>query len=228
MDNVHEDYSKHDLKGVFKDRTDAGVQLADMLLELSDSGAMIFALPPGGVPVGVEIARLLHLRMDAAAVWEIYSPNDPQLIIGVVGPDETLIIDDALASSKGLSEDLYRSAVEQARQSVLWRDELYRQGEPYPNLEGKTVILVDEGVAEPIGLLALIKFARSKNARKVVVAVPTATARALEILAEKADEVYCLNVRTQGDFSVSEAYREWREVDERDAMLALRSMVEDA
>jgi len=118
--------------------------------------------------------------------------------------------------------------VERARQSVLWRDELYRQGEPYPNLEGKTVILVDEGVAEPIGLLALIKFARSKNARMVMVAVPTATARALEILAEKADEVYCLNVRSQGDFSVSEAYREWREVDERDAMLALRSMVEDA
>lgn len=227
MDNVHEDYSKHDLKGVFKDRTDAGVQLADMLLELSDSGAMIFVLPPGGVPVGVEIARLLRLRMEVAVVWEIRSPNDPQLIIGVVGPEETLIIDDALASSKGLPEDLYRSAVERANQSVLWREELYREGRPYPNLEGKTVILVDEGVGEPVGLLALIKFARNKNARKVVVAVPTATSRALEILAEKADDVYCLNLRSHGDYSISEAYREWREVNEKDASLALRSMIDD-
>ncbi len=218
-----EDFSMRDRKAVFVNREDAGVQLAEMLAEFSNSGAIVFALGPGAVPVAAETSRVLSLRLSILPTSDIASPLDPERVIGAMGPDDSLVIDET-QSAIGMPEDVYRATLEKARRAVMWREELLRNNLPYPDMRGRVAILVDEGMGTPYGVLAAIRFLTQKGVRKVVVAMPTATARAFEILRIKGIEVRCLNVQSGPEFSVAQAYQEYREIHEEEAAMIVRSM----
>ncbi|MGD1060864.1 MAG: hypothetical protein ABR879_05350 [Methanomassiliicoccales archaeon] len=222
MRGVTEDISKRNAEGVFQDRRDAALQLADLLSDYSNSGAVVLVLPPEGVEVGVEIARLLFLRFDVVIVREIVSPEDTTMVFGAMAPDDVMITDETMSNMTNLPEDVYRRALSTAKQAVAWRVDQYRGPGTGPELRGKTAILVSDGMANPVRMLAAVKYARKRGAASIVVAVPTATARALEALREKADDIRCVNVHYKGEFSLGLAYRTNSAQTERDAVAAYR------
>lgn len=222
MRGVTEDISKADMEGVFQDRRDAALQLADLLSDYSGSNAIVLALAPKGVDIAIEMARLLFLRLDVIIVREIVSPDDATVVFGAMAPDDVMATDETMADMTNLPEDVYRTALDTARQAVAWRVDQYRGPGTGPELSGRTAILVSDGIANPVGMLAAVKFARKKGATRVVVAVPTATARALEALREKADDIRCVNVHHKGVFSVNKAYKVTNGWTEKDAVVAFR------
>jgi len=222
MRGVDEILSDRDADGVFQDRRDAAFQLADMLSDFSSSSAVVLVLPPEGVDVGIEVSRLLFLPLDAIVVRDIVSPDDPGKVLGAMAPDDTIVADDTAVDMTTLPEDLYRKALEKARQTLAWRIDQYRESGSAPQLSKRTVIFVTDGLAGPVRMLAAIKYARKRGASRIVVAVPTATARALEALREKADDIRCISVHTKGEFSVARAYRTPYEANESDAIAAFR------
>ncbi len=223
MEWVSEDLNLREKTRVFKDRKDAGLQLAESLMSYSASGAMVFSIPAGGVQVAAEVCRLLSLRMDALVVRKIQMPDDPEAGIGAVGPNGTVVLNDYIIEVAHLAHEVIERQIERAKQSVSYREGLFRKSAPYPNMNGKTIVLIDDGLASGFTMLAAIKFVRSRGAKKVVVAVPTGSERAVEMVKEKADEVHCLNVRSAPFFAVADAYKYWYDLTDDEALSVLKA-----
>jgi len=222
MDWVFEDLDLRDRTRVFKDRKDAGMQLADSLMTYNGSGALVFAIPAGGIPVAAEVCRVLSLALDVIVVRKIQFPDNPEAGFGAAGPDGSVVLNDYLMEVERMSPGVVDEQSRKARQSVEWREQLFRNGASYPLMKDRTVILIDDGLASGFTMLAAIKFVRSRGARKVVVAVPTGSGRAVELVHERADEVHCLNVRSQPFFAVADAYKYWYDLTDEEALSILR------
>ncbi len=223
MNQVSEELGLRDREHVFRDRRDAGILLAEMLREYGGSNAYILAIPAGGVPVAKEMARLLSLRLDVAIARKVQLPDEPEAGFGAIGPDDVLVLNDDLIKDARLTQDVIEKQVLKARQSVRWREEIFRQNQPYPDLKRKIVIIVDDGLASGYTMLAVIRFARERGASKVIVAVPTASERGAEMMLQEADEVYVLNIRSGPVFAVAEAYEHWNDVSDEEALSILQT-----
>jgi len=223
MEWVFEDLDFRERTRVFKDREDAGTQLADSLMDYLGSDAKVFAIPSGGVPVGAEVCRILNLPLDVIVVRKIQFPDNPEAGFGAVGPDGAAVLNDYLMEVQSMSHVVVEEQTRKAQQSVEWREQYFRQGRSYPAMREGKVILIDDGLASGFTMLAAIKFVRSRGARKVVVAVPTGSGRAVEMVREKADELHCLNIRNQPLYAVAEAYKNWYDLTDEEALSILRA-----
>lgn len=210
--------------GVFADRRDAGRRLAELLLPLAGTDAVVLAIPSGGVPVAAELARTLGLPLDVAVVSKVTLPWNTEVGCGAVAFDGSSLLDRPFADQVGLSDQSYRRAVEQAREKVKRRLALYRSARPAVPLEGRTAVLVDDGVASGATLQLAAQAVRRAGAAKVLIAVPTGLKRSLEALDAVAEGVYCANVRSHSSFSVARAYRDWHDEDEEDVARWLASL----
>ena len=213
-----------DREHVFRHRKDAGILLAEMLREYVGGNAYILAIPAGGVPVAGELARLLSLRLEVAIARKVQMPNEPEAGFGAIGPDDVLVLNDDLIKDANLTQDIIEKQVMKARQSVRWREEIFRENQPYPELKRKIVIIVDDGLASGYTMLAVIRFARESGAAKVIVAVPTASERAAEMMLQEADEVYVLNIRSGPVFAVADAYEDWSDISDDEALSILQTL----
>jgi putative phosphoribosyl transferase len=223
MYQVTEDIGLRNREHVFRDRRDAGILLAEMLREYGGGNAYILAIPTGGVPVAREVSRLLGLKFDVAIARKVQLPDEPEAGFGAVGPDDVLVLNDDLMKERKLTQDIIERQVRKATQSVRWREEIFRENAPYPDLKRKTVIIIDDGLASGFTMLAIIRFARDRGANKVVVAVPTASERAAEMLLQEADEVYVLNIRGGMVFAVADAYEDWYDIGDEEALSILQT-----
>jgi putative phosphoribosyl transferase len=221
--DVIQDFYMRDKTQVFRDRREAGGALAESLSKYASSDAIIMAIPSGGVPVAAEVSKLLQLRLEVVVVRKIQFPKDPEAGFGAVGPDGSIVLNDYLLETSRMSHVVTEEQIAKARMAVNFREQMFRGGEPYPDLTGKVVILVDDGLASGFTMLAAIDFVRSRAAKKVVVAVPTGSERAVELVMEKADEVHCLNMRSAPFFAVADAYKHWYDVSEEEALAILRA-----
>jgi putative phosphoribosyl transferase len=220
---VIEDLGLHNRENVFRDRRDAGIQLAEILREYSNGNAYILAIPAGGIPVAKEVARLLCLNLDVAIARKIQLPDEPEAGYGAIGPDDVLVLNDELMNERHLTQDIIERQVEKAKQSVRWREEIFRENAPYPDLKGKIVIIIDDGLASGYTMLAVVRFARERGASKVIVAIPTASERAAEMMLQEADEVYVLNIRVGAIFAVADAYEQWNDIGDEEALSSLQT-----
>ncbi|MDD1746974.1 MAG: hypothetical protein LUQ16_04350 [Methanomassiliicoccales archaeon] len=223
LEDVVQDFNLRERTQVFKDRRDAGGALAESLLEYASTDVVVMAIPSGGVPVAAEICQMLSLKMDVLVVRKVQFPKDSEAGFGAVGPNDIIVLNDYLIESARLSHVVTEGQIAKARMGLNFREQMFRGGEPYPDLGGKTVILVDDGLASGFTMLAAIKFVRSKGARKVVVAVPTGSERSVELVLEQADEVHCLNIRSAPFYAVADAYKHWYDVSEEEALAIIRS-----
>ena len=223
MYQVTEDLGLRDREHVFRDRRDAGILLAEMLRDYGESNAFILAIPAGGVPVAKEVSRLLGLRLDVAIARKVQLPDELEAGFGAIGPDDVLVLNDDLIKERRLTQDIIERQVRKATQSVRWREEIFRENAPYPDLKRKTVIIIDDGLASGFTVLAIIRFAREHGASKVIVAVPTASERAAEMLLQEADEVYVLNIRAGAVYAVAEAYEQWNDISDEEALSILQT-----
>ena len=209
------------MKPEFRDRDAAGTRLAAMLGKYRGGSAIVLAIPAGGVPVGAAIARELGLSLHAAPVSKVLYPWTTESGFGAVAFDGSVWIDQAAVKGHGLTSSQVEKATAEARAKVERRSKKLSSGNALRNLCGQTVILVDDGIAAGSTMRSAIAALRKLGAGRVVVAVPTAPSRSLDVMRKFADEIVCANIRGGGSFAVADAYEEWRDLtdDEVEAML---------
>lgn len=177
----------------FRDRADAGEQLADALSWLRDrEDVVLLALPRGGVPVAFAMARSLHLPLDIFPARKLGVPSNEELAFGAVTLDGGRWLDAETVRYLGLQPDQIEAITERTLALLAQRAGLYRQGQPALDVTGKTVVLVDDGVATGASVLAAIPALRKLGAREVIVAAPVAPPSTYARLRREADRVIVL------------------------------------
>ena len=214
---IIEDRTMRDRLGVFEDRTDAGRRLAATLSQLEMSAeAVVCAIPAGGVPPGLEVARALKAPLRMAVVRKVQIPWNPEAGFGAVTWDGQVFLNRALMAGLDLSEAEVNAAVAKARKNVEERREKFSGGRAEPGLEGRTAILVDDGLATGYTMLAAVEAVRAGSPGEVIVAVPTGSLHAVDFIARKVDLVVCLNIRTGRTFAVAQAYERWHDITDQE------------
>ncbi|MFE6931448.1 phosphoribosyltransferase family protein [Streptomyces sp. NPDC057699] len=205
---------------LFTDRTDAGRQLAEALRHLERRDPVVLGLPRGGVPVAYEVARALGAPLDVIVVRKLGVPYRPELGFGAIGEGGARVISDEIVRHAGVREkDL--EAVERAEEAeLLRRAQTYREGRPRLPLKGRTVVVVDDGVATGATARAACQVVRAQGASRVVLAVPVASPDVAARLREDVDEVVCLS--TPHLFSaVGEWYRDFSQTSDEEVVSLL-------
>jgi putative phosphoribosyl transferase len=174
----------------FRDRREAGRQLAAALKDryAGRSDLLVLALPRGGVPVGVEVAAALGAPLDVYVVRKLGHPAQPELAIGAIAPGGVLLINDDLLDRLDLSREALEQIAARERVELERRLTAYRDGPP-PDVAGRTVIVVDDGLATGATMRAALQALRAQSPARLVVAVPVAPRGAVEAMTDAADDV---------------------------------------
>jgi putative phosphoribosyl transferase len=181
----------------FIDRVDAGHQLARMLEQYRSPQTIVLGLPRGGVPVAAEVARALEAPLDVFVVRKIGAPMQPELGIGAIAEGGELWIDARMASLAGAGDDEIRGAVEREVIELQRRVQLFRGHRALPALEGKTVIVVDDGIATGSTDRVALSAIRKLHPARLVLGVPVAATDSLRALRPLADDIVCVLPRDQ-------------------------------
>lgn len=176
----------------FSDRKDAGKQLASALTDFSFKEGMVLAIPRGGVVVGYEIASALNFKLDVIIPRKIGTPDNPELAIGAVTEDGTMILDDSLIMYLGVSNDYIYQESERQKQEIRRRQNFYRQGVSEPEIKDKNVIVVDDGIATGYTMKAALASVRNRGAATLTVAIPVGPPSTIKELKYQADNIVCL------------------------------------
>lgn len=183
------------MKTRFRDRTDAGQQLAQQLnVYANRADALVLALPRGGVPVGYEIARTLNLPLDICLVRKLGEPGNQEHAMGAIATDGTRVVNHDVLHWLNVTQQTLEEVTTRERQELQRRQRLYRGDLPKLNVNDRIVILVDDGVATGATMRAAIVWLRSQRPRQIVVAVPIASPQAYQQLKPKVDRLVCLYI----------------------------------
>lgn len=177
---------------LFIDRVDGGRQLAARLRSYRDSSPLVLGLPRGGVPVAYEVARELGAPLDVCVVRKIGAPIQPELGIGAVAEEGALYVDHRAKRVVGVTDEELAELIDAKRREVDERVRRFRRGAPPLDVQGKTVIVVDDGIATGGTARAAMQTLRARGAGRIVLAVPVAASESIDELASVADEVVCL------------------------------------
>lgn len=180
---------------IYRDRVHAGRQLAAALKEYAgDPDTIIIALPRGGVIVGAEVAKALHLTLDIVCPRKVGAPFNEEYAIGAITETGEGIISQDIVRELGVSQEYLKKTIEEETKKAKWRLDHYRKNRPPRNLKGKRVIIVDDGLATGSTMRAALKTLRAEEAKEIIMAVPVAPADTLEKLEKEADKTVCLSV----------------------------------
>ena len=178
--------------GLFRDRRDAGRLLAEKLAAYATRpDVLVLALPRGGVPVAYEVAHRLGAPLDVFVVRKLGVPGHEELAMGAVATGGVRVLNDQLVEQLGIPDQMIDAVAARERQELARRERLYRGGRRPPDVRGRTVILVDDGLATGATMYAAIEALRKQNPGRIVVAVPTASPETCEEMKVKADHVIC-------------------------------------
>ena len=177
---------------VFRDRRDAGQVLATHLLAYADvPNVTVLGLPRGGVPVAAEVAAALHAPLDAFLVRKLGVPGHEELAMGAIASGGVRVTNDEIVSGLQIPETVLSATEAAERRELSRRERVYRGDRGPLDLAGKTVILVDDGLATGSSMRAAVKAARLKSPARIVVAVPVGAESVCASLRELADDVIC-------------------------------------
>jgi predicted phosphoribosyltransferase len=176
----------------FRNRTDAGRQLAEKLAAYANRPEiLVLALPRGGVPVAFEVARALGVPLDVFLVRKLGVPGYEELAIGAVATGGVRVLNNEIVRGLGISEHEIDAVVARELQELARRDRLYRGDRQPPDVGGRTVILVDDGLATGATMRAAVQVLRQQQPARIVAAVPTASPDTCQVLKAEADDVIC-------------------------------------
>ncbi len=206
---------------MFKDRFDAGMQLAQKLQEYKDNpDAVILAIPRGALEIGSVLSKELHVPLDVVLTKKIGYPGNPEYAIGAVSLDNA-IIDKRVIEFSGAMESYLKQEVATIRQSLRERSSAYHGDRPPIPLANKIVIVTDDGIATGKTLEASIDLIKKENPAKIIVAVPVASKEAYQLIKKKVDDIVCLQV-PEFFMSVGQWYTHFDQVDDEQAIALLQ------
>jgi predicted phosphoribosyltransferase len=211
-----------DKTGIFQDRAAAGVVLAGLLEAQNLPAPLLLGIPAGGVPVAVVLSRTLGWPVRVAVVSKALLPWTTEAGFGAVAWDGTVRLNQELLSRLGLTAEEQEAGLAATRAKVARRVQAFGPVGILPELTGRAAVLVDDGLASGFTMLTAAVALRKTSAASIVVAVPTAHAEAVRLLADEVDLICCANLRGGYPFAVAAAYRNWRDVTEAEALRWLR------
>ena len=209
---------------IFKDRRDAGRKLAQYLTRYTNRpDVVVLALPRGGVPVAFEVAGALHTPLDIFLVRKLGLPGHEELAMGAIASGGLRVLNEDIVGALNIPDAVVEAVARRERAELERRERAYRGGRPPLDVRGKTVILVDDGLATGSSMRAAVAGLRAQQPAQVVVAVPTAAPETCEAFENEVDDVVCA-VTPQPFFSVGTWYDDFSQTSDEE----VRRLLEEA
>ncbi|MBN1684019.1 MAG: phosphoribosyltransferase [Gammaproteobacteria bacterium] len=180
------------MNSTFKNREDAGKQLAKLLKNYKKQNPIILGMPRGGVPVAYEIAKQLKAPLDVIVSRKIGAPGQEEFAIGAIAPGNIMILDQALVSSFSLTKEELIRLVDKEKKEMNRRIKRFRGEKPPLNVKNRTVIIVDDGIATGRTALAAIRAVRKQKPKSIVLAAGACAPDTIAMLEKEADQVICV------------------------------------
>lgn len=207
---------------LFKDRLEGGQKLALALKRLHLKNPVVLAVPSGGIPVGLEIAKALACPFDLVVVRKIQYPWTTEAGFGAVASDGTLFLGPA---ARELPPEVIEAQTQKAIEQVKHREKEFLKGRKRVDIKGKTAILVDDGLATGSTMFAATKSVRKRKPAHVIVAAPTVSGGAIELLERQADQIVALYRHPKDlPFAVASSYEEWHDLTDKEVVQSLQSV----
>ncbi|MFW6129170.1 MAG: phosphoribosyltransferase [Candidatus Aminicenantaceae bacterium] len=204
---------------MFQNRTDAGKKLAEALEHYKNKGVLVLAIPRGGVEVGFQVAKHLGADFSVLISRKLPFPDNPEAGFGAVAEDGSTVI--LKEPSFLISEQKIKEIVSKQKQEITRRVKVLRKGKALPKITGRTVILIDDGLAMGSTMRAAIKLCRNKEAQKIVVAVPVAGGHVASEIDKIADETVFLKIPRFFQ-AVAQVYENWYDVPDEEVLEILK------
>jgi len=202
---------------VYQDREDAGRKLAPLLRKWQNRHPLVIALPRGGVPVGIEVARALDAPFDILVVKKIGTPFSPELAMGAIAEDGTRVLYRRVIDEYGITEGEIERHSRTKEAEALEKVRTLRGGRPLEDVSGRTVILVDDGLATGMTALAAIRSLRNRGCRELILAVPAAARDSASALRPEVDSLVAA-IEEDSFMSVGQYYRDFTQVSDDDVI----------
>jgi len=212
---------------MYRDRVEAGKELAQRLLKYKGEDLVVLAIPRGGVVVAKEVADTLGATMDLIIPRKIGAPSNKELAIGAVVDKDNVILDRDLVARLDVSDDYLKREIETQVDEISRRRLMYMGSSKESVLKDKVAILVDDGLATGSTAKAAIKLVRSRSPKKLVVAIPVGPKNTVQSLEGQADEVICLD-SPAGFYAVGQVYEDFEQVTDDEVIVILRSLKRSA
>src|SRR6056297_403512 len=206
---------------VFRDRTHAGKVLAGLLADYANPGTVALGLPNGGIPVGIEIARELGCIFDLLFVSKITPSFNTETGYGSVSESGTITINEEFVKQYAITPENVKRDTDRTREKIQRRMQTYKIVEERPEINGRTVIIVDDGIASGYTMINAIQTVKDQGASKIITAVPTAPKSTYEYVQSKVDGIVCPDIRDVSRFAVADAYENWYDISFDEAMTLL-------
>lgn len=207
----------------FRNRSEAGRLLAAKLSHYRDQpGLLVLGLPRGGVPVAREVAHALDAPLDVLVVRKLGVPGFEELALGAIASGGVRVLNQLVVDSENLWPELIDTIAEREQRELERREHAYRKGRPALDVQGRTVILVDDGLATGSTMLAAVKSLRQRRAGRIIVAVPVAPPEACDQVAGEADEVVCL-ATPESFYAVGAYYEDFPQVSDEEVQQLLEA-----
>ncbi len=207
---------------IFTDRTDAGRRLAAKLAGYAKRpDVLVLGIPRGGVPVALEVARTLQAPLDVFLSRKLGVPGQEELAFGALASGGLRVLDQDLIDELGISGDEIERITDRVKAELERRERVYREGKPSLDVAGKTVLLVDDGIATGASTLAAIKTLRQMRPAKLVLAVPVAPASTCKRLREQVDELVCVQ-EPESFYAIGQFYEDFSQVTDAEVIELLR------
>lgn len=219
--NVVDEPALRNRRHVFVDRTQAGEVMVEKLRCYDASETCVLAIPSGGIPVACKVSEKLGCPMDLILVRKIPVPWSPEAGFGAITLDGVMVLNDHLVEVLGLGEGEMAALASQVISIIRVRAKKFRSTTPAP-LEGRSVVVIDDGLASGYTMLAAVKSVRKHQPKEVVVAVPTGSTSAVRLVAQVADRVICLNIRDEPIYAVADAYEIWHDLSDEEVLIYLQ------
>lgn len=224
---IYKDMNTRDLYGkvLFKDREEAGEKLGQVLKELELKNPIVLAIPSGGVPVGYQVAERLNVPLDLIISKKIQIPNHTEAGFGAVCLDGKVNVsmNRPLLGQLGLSKRDIHQQTQKTIDEIRRRETLLRGDKPFPNLKNRDVIITDDGLASGHSMLIAVRMIKKYDPNKIIVAVPTSSGSAEDLVKGEVDKVISLYVHPKKlPFAVASAYEKWHDLNDDEVLKYLK------